>query len=154
MKRSAHASGRAATLMETLCVVALLGMATAVVAQSLGAMRQDLSAPDSTRRAIASADSLARLRAMRSDPTELWATGTMLAVGSRSSGQIIASRRIGVVSLEIARGTSFVDGVRYDGSGRTTDFAVAVRREGVVHRYLVCGATGWTEYLPASESPP
>lgn len=151
---SEHSNGAAGmTLLELLCVVCVLALASGVLLHGFGRAATALTPPPSLEQLVASIDAEARLGALRGQPLDIATTEGGLVVRNRHTHTVVTEQAISRVVLEDLSAHRPVETIRFDAAGRTTDYLVACRTSAGIERVSVCGVTGWIEPIGAEDAP-
>jgi Tfp pilus assembly protein FimT len=151
---SVHSDGAAGTtLLELLCVVCVLALASGVLLHGFGRAATALTPPPSLEQLVASIDAEARLGALRGQPLEITATTNGLVVRNRHTHAVVMEQAVSATVLEDPRTRGTMETIPFDAAGRTTDYVVACRTSAGIERVSVCGVTGWIEPIGAEDAP-
>lgn len=141
------------TILETLAVVLLIGLAAVMLTPMLIGTT-DSAETDNALHTMLDMDTRARLLAMREGSALLtlhdgaWAIlESEAAQKNRADADTFASwRPAASVRITLSdRGGTPIESVRYDAAGRAPDYSVLVENGASARSVRVAGLTGWTE---------
>lgn len=141
------------TLVETLMVVAIMGMMASLLVMTIAGSR-DSASIRTLAHEIVEADAFARSLARRG--VEVVLTETPPVGAARSTGVWLVSgadqsivREVGMPLGDADLALSGGD-VAYDARGRSRDFVIEIGITGQLYEVRVAGVTGWSEVAETS----
>ena len=151
--RAVGSRRRAFSLVEAICVAALLAMASAVTAASLRAMSRYQGSADQGERLVAELDTTARLAAVRGLPVAVVASGSSLDVRRLDTGASIAARETTGLRLFHGETGEPVATIPFGPAGTSIDYVAVLRSDRATVRLHVSGLSGWIERDSEMDAP-